>query len=55
MRNKLFEQWFAKYNDLDPSGVADMWNGETYTSWDYHVEIAWAAWCNALGFLKGRS
>lgn len=52
MRNKKFEQWFAKYNNLELSRVEDMFDGETYTSWDYHVELAWAAWCNALGFLK---
>jgi hypothetical protein len=52
MRNKHFENWFAKYNDIHPSDVADMFDGDTYTSRKYYVEIAWAAWCNALGFMK---
>lgn len=50
MRNKRFEQWFADYNDIPADRVAAMFNGSTYEDWDYHVEVAWAAWCTALGF-----
>lgn len=50
MRNRKFEAWFAKHNDLDLDYVAEMYDGETYRSYDYYVELAWAAWCAALGF-----
>ncbi len=50
MRNKRFEKWYADRIGEPLSRVRDMYNGETYTDWDYHVETAWAAWCAALGF-----
>ena len=48
-RSKRFERWFAERNDLALSDVQRMWNGDTYTSYRYHVELAWAAWMEALG------
>ena len=50
MRNPKFEKWFAKWVDLDPEQVENMWDGRTYEHYRYHVEMAWAAWCAALGF-----
>lgn len=50
MRNPKFEKWFAKWADLDLEMVENMWNGRSYTSRNYTVEAAWAAWCAALGF-----
>jgi hypothetical protein len=52
MRNRRFEAWFARRNDLPPETVAAMWDAEkrTYTDYKYHVEFAWEAWCTALGF-----
>jgi hypothetical protein len=50
MRNKRFERWYAKHIGEGVSRVSQMYNGETYEDWDYHVEVAWAAWCAALGF-----
>ncbi len=52
MRSKQFEEWFAKHNDLPSSRVRAMYDtySRTYTDYDYHVELAWAAWCAALGF-----
>lgn len=50
MRNKRFEQWFAKHIGEGAALVAQMYDGQTYRSWDYHVEIAWAAWCAAQGY-----
>lgn len=46
--SKRFEQWFAKYVDLSADRVRDMWNGSTYTDRTYYVEIAWAAWQEAV-------
>lgn len=52
MRNKRFEQWYADRIDEPADRVAAMYDDDarTYRDWDYHVEIAWAAWCAALGF-----
>lgn len=50
MRNGRFEAWFAKRVGLAAPDVAAMHDGRTYTSHSYHVELAWAAWCEALGF-----
>lgn len=50
MRNKRFEAFFAKRIGLHERDVAAMFNGQTYVSSSYHVEVAWAAWCAALGF-----
>ncbi len=50
MRSRQFEAWFAKHNDIPLDRVACMYGHGTYTDWDYHVELAWAAWCAALGF-----
>jgi len=48
MRSKRFEAWFADRCDLPVSIVVDMWDGDTYRSYDYHVELAWAAWQEAI-------
>ena len=48
MRSKRFEAWFAKRNDISLNIVKSMWEGSTYTSYDYHVELAWAAWLEAI-------
>jgi len=53
MRSKRFEAWFAEENDIPLDRVAAMHDGRTYRDWDYHVELAWAAWCAALGFEEG--
>ena len=50
MRNKRFEEWFARRQELEPEYVRQMWIGNEYRSRDYHVELAWAAWLAALGF-----
>lgn len=50
MRHRGFEVWFARRIGLSLRKVQEMWDGETYTSREYLVEIAWAAWCGALGF-----
>lgn len=50
MRNRLFERWFANRLGCPVSDVQSMWTGSTYESRSYHVELAWAAWCAALGF-----
>lgn len=50
MRHRGFEVWFARRNDLSLQQVQEMWDGDTYRSHNYHVEVAWAAWCGALGF-----
>jgi hypothetical protein len=55
MRNKRFEKWYADRIGEPLSRVRDMYNGETYTDWDYHVETAWAAWCAALGFSEEKN
>lgn len=49
-RNKKFEDWYARYLNVELTYIQEMWDGSTYTSSVYHVEIAWAAWCAALGF-----
>lgn len=51
MRNHRFEKWFAKRCGIDISVVAHMYKNHTYTSYDYHIELAWAAWCEATGYL----
>lgn len=48
MRSVRFEAWFASWNNLLDEDVELMWDGETYTSYRYHVEIAWAAWQQAV-------
>ena len=48
MRSYRFEIWFANRSDIPHSIVQDMWDGETYRSYDYYVELAWAAWREAL-------
>lgn len=50
MRNKRFEAWFARRIGVSQGEVAQMFDGTTYTSREYYVELAWAAWCEALGF-----
>lgn len=52
MRNRNFEQWFARHICAELRNVEAMWcrHARTYTSRSYHVEMAWAAWCAALGF-----
>lgn len=50
MRNQKFEAFFAKRHELSPARVAAMFDGRNYRDYDYHVELAWAAWCTALGF-----
>ena len=52
MRNKRFERWYARRIFAAPGDVAAMWNRHerTYISRSYHVEMAWAAGCAALGF-----
>ena len=44
MRDENFEEWFAKRAALEPEDVASMWNGATYKSAGYNVELAWDAW-----------
>ena len=46
--NARFEAWFAERCGLHVEDVAAMFNGQTYTSSNYHVELAWAAWLEAL-------
>lgn len=46
-RSERFEKWFSEYCELDVQKVADMWDGYTYQSYAYNVEIAWAAWIEA--------
>ncbi len=52
MRSRRFEEWFADHNDIPLDRVEAMYDtySRTYTDYDYHVELAWAAWCAALGF-----
>lgn len=50
MRNKKFEVWFARIIEEPTDRVFAMWNGATYESRTWHVELAWASWCAALGF-----
>lgn len=52
MRNKRFERWYARHIAVAPGAVAAMWSRHerTYISRSYYVEVAWAAWCAALGF-----
>lgn len=52
MRSARFEAWFAHRNGIPLDSVWSMWNGETYTSYDYHVELAWAAWNEAINGLN---
>ena len=47
MRSPRFEQWFAERNDMPLDWIIGMWDGNTYTSRSYFVEIAWAAWRGA--------
>jgi hypothetical protein len=55
MRNRNFERWYARRIKVPLLEVEAMWDGSTYTSYNYHVEIAWSAWCAALGFEQGDS
>ena len=55
MRNSNFEAWFARRTRLPLSDVQQMWTGKTYESHSYFVEIAWEAWCSALGFIPSAS
>jgi len=48
VRSLRFEAWYAEHIDINPAEVADMWNGSTYVSYSYYVEVAWAAWCEAI-------
>lgn len=48
MRNPRFEVWFSHRNGISLNYVRSMWNGATYTSCDYHIELAWAAWNEAI-------
>lgn len=50
MRSPRFEQWFADRNDMPLDYVIGMWDSDVagYTSRTYCVEIAWAAWCEAI-------
>lgn len=48
MRSPRFERWFAQRNDLAVADVSTMWNGDTYSDYQYHVELAWAAWQEAV-------
>ena len=48
VRSLRFEAWYAEHIDINPAEVADMWNGSTYVSYSYCVEVAWAAWCEAI-------
>lgn len=50
MRSRVFEQWFSRHVGIPLETVRVMFDGHTYRSYDWHVEIAWAAWCAALGF-----
>ncbi len=52
MRSRQFEAWFAKHNDIPVRDVEAMYDihDRTYKDWNYYVELAWAAWCTALGF-----
>lgn len=34
--------------------VKPMRDGQTYRSRSWNVELAWAAWCEALGFSEGQ-
>ena len=43
--NEHFNKWFAERAALEPEDVASMWNGSTYKSAGYNVELAWDAWC----------
>lgn len=52
MRSERFEAWFADRNDLSLQVVANMWRGGTYKSCDYLVELAWAAWCEAINGVR---
>lgn len=52
MKSTRFEKWFAKRNDLDAEDVRRMWTGDTYKSYDYNVELAWAAWCEAINGVR---
>ena len=45
MKDERFEAMFAERAALEPEDVAAMWNGSTYKSPDYNVELAWDAWC----------
>lgn len=49
MRSERFEKWYAQCTGLHHSEVRDMHDGKTYASCSYQVEMAWAAWCAALG------
>lgn len=48
MRSRRFEKWYANQIEQPIEYVTKMWNGVTYTSWEYHVETAWAAWQEAI-------
>ena len=51
MRNTKFEAWFANESGIPLKTVRKMWDGKTYESRMYFIELAWAAWCAALGFI----
>ena len=51
MRNRKFEAWFAKQSNLPLTDVQQMWKGKTYQSYRYFIELAYDAWCAALGFI----
>jgi len=50
VRSRRFEAFFAKRIGASADLVAAMFDGSTYRDYNYHVELAWAAWCAALGF-----
>lgn len=58
MSDERFEALFADKAGLKPGDVAAMWNGWTYCSRTYNVEVAWEFWvagsksvpaCNCYG------
>lgn len=58
MKDERFEAIFADRAALEPEDVAAMWDGSTYKSQGYNVELAWDFWvagsksvpaCNCYG------
>lgn len=45
MSDERFEALFAERAALEPEDVAVMWDGSTYKSHGYNVELAWDFWC----------
>ena len=45
MSDERFEALFAERAALEPEDVAAMWDGSTYKSPGYNVELAWDFWC----------